>query len=192
VLYEVLRGHEHDPGPSALALRLMGAVHRIVLRGDAELARHYPSAAGEPRNTWPAFLATVRVYADALRRLVDDPVQTNEPARCAACSAAFSRSAAAPACRWAAGGGRKRGAEPALRFLPLRARRRALGTGRLGRCAEVAPERAPTARRVGQGGGRRGLRCATRRSSQRGRPAHAHLLRVGRPGGFAWTGCARP
>jgi hypothetical protein len=45
VLYGVLRGHAEDPGPSALALRLMGAVHRIVLRGDApELARHYPSA----------------------------------------------------------------------------------------------------------------------------------------------------
>jgi hypothetical protein len=84
VLHEVLRGHEDDPGPSALALRLMGAVHRIVLRGDSpELAGQYPSAGGEPRNPWPAFLDTVRVYADALRRLVDDPVQTNEPARCA-------------------------------------------------------------------------------------------------------------
>jgi hypothetical protein len=30
----LLRGHEHDPGPSALALRLMGAVHRLVLAGD--------------------------------------------------------------------------------------------------------------------------------------------------------------
>jgi hypothetical protein len=41
VLYGVLSGHEDDPGASALALRLMGAVHRIVLRGDApELARH--------------------------------------------------------------------------------------------------------------------------------------------------------
>ena len=84
MLHEVLRGHEDDPGPSALALRLMGAVHRIVLRGDSpELAGQYPSAGGEPRNPWPAFLDTVRVYADALRRLVDDPVQTNEPARCA-------------------------------------------------------------------------------------------------------------
>lgn len=83
-LYGVLRGHEDDPGASALALRLMGAVHRIVLRGDApELARHYPSAGGRPRNPWPAFLDTVRVYADTLRRLLDDPVQTNEAARCA-------------------------------------------------------------------------------------------------------------
>jgi hypothetical protein len=80
----VLRGHEDDPGASALALRLMGAVHRIVLPGDApELARHYPSAGGRPRNPWPAFLDTVRVYADALRRLLDDPVQTNGTARCA-------------------------------------------------------------------------------------------------------------
>jgi hypothetical protein len=90
VLYAVLRGHEHDPGPSALALRLMGSVHRLVLRGDApELAAHYPSVGGAPREPWPAFLATVREHADELRRLVDDPVQTNEPARCAALLGGF-------------------------------------------------------------------------------------------------------
>ena len=32
---EVLRGHEDDPGPSALALRLLGSVHRLVLAGGA-------------------------------------------------------------------------------------------------------------------------------------------------------------
>ena len=29
----VLAGHEDDPGPSALALRLAGSVHRLVLEG---------------------------------------------------------------------------------------------------------------------------------------------------------------
>jgi hypothetical protein len=84
-VFSVLHGHEHDPGPSVLALRLMGAVHRLVLRGDApRLAAHYPSAGGEPRDPWPAFLDTLRDNADELRELVERPVQTNEPGRCAA------------------------------------------------------------------------------------------------------------
>ena len=45
--YDVLRGHEDDPGPSALALRLMGGVHRLVLEGRAPaLALTYPSVGG--------------------------------------------------------------------------------------------------------------------------------------------------
>lgn len=90
VVLGVLAGHEDDPGPSALALRLMGAVHRLVLRGDApRLARHYPSVGGVPREPWPAFLATLREYATELRPLVDRPVQTNETARCAALLGGF-------------------------------------------------------------------------------------------------------
>jgi hypothetical protein len=86
----VLDGHEDDPGPSALALRLMGAVHRLVLRGDAPaLAAHYPSAGGEPRDPIAAFRATLRDHAGELRVLVDEPVQTNEPARCAALLGGF-------------------------------------------------------------------------------------------------------
>jgi hypothetical protein len=90
VVFAILRGHENDPGPSALALRLMGAVHRLVLRGDApELAAHYPSAGGEPSNPWPAFVTTIADHADELRERVDDPVQTNEPSRCAALLGGF-------------------------------------------------------------------------------------------------------
>ncbi|MGA8248914.1 MAG: DUF2332 family protein, partial [Nocardioides sp.] len=38
----VLTGHEDDPGPSGLALRLVGGVHRLVLAGAAdELAAYY-------------------------------------------------------------------------------------------------------------------------------------------------------
>ena len=40
----VLRGHEPDPGPSGLALRLVGSLHRLVLAGAApELAIYYPT-----------------------------------------------------------------------------------------------------------------------------------------------------
>jgi hypothetical protein len=90
VVYAVLRGHEGDPGPSALALRLVGAVHRLVLRGDAPaLARHYPSAGGHPGDAWPPFLDILRDRCDELRELVENPVQTNEPARCAALLGGF-------------------------------------------------------------------------------------------------------
>jgi hypothetical protein len=86
----VLRGHERDPGPSALALRLMGAAHRLVLRGEAPaLARHYPSVGGEPGDAWPPFLDLLRERRDELRVLVEHPVQTNEPARCAALLGGF-------------------------------------------------------------------------------------------------------
>jgi hypothetical protein len=83
-VYAVLEGHEDDPGPSAVALRLMGAVHRLVLRGDApQLAAHYPSAGGRPGDAWPAFAGVLRERRLELRRLVENPVQTNEPGRCA-------------------------------------------------------------------------------------------------------------
>jgi hypothetical protein len=89
-VYGVLEGHEHDPGPSALALRLLGAVHRLVLRGDApDLAAHYPSARGRPGDVWPAFAAVLRDHRDELRRLVENPVQTNEPGRCVALLGGF-------------------------------------------------------------------------------------------------------
>ena len=43
----LLGGRGDDPFGSALALRFLGAVHRIVLEGRAPaLAAHYPSAGG--------------------------------------------------------------------------------------------------------------------------------------------------
>jgi hypothetical protein len=99
-VYGVLQGHEDDPGQSVLALRLMGAVHRLVLRGDApELAAHYPSVGGTPGDAWPAFLTVLRDHRDELRRLVENPVQTNEPGRCAALLGGFlevARASGAP------------------------------------------------------------------------------------------------
>jgi hypothetical protein len=89
-VYGVLRGHEDDPGPSVVGIRLMGAVHRLVLRGDAPgLAVHYPSAGGRPGDAWPAFVDVLQVHRDELRRLVQNPVQTNEPGRCAALLGGF-------------------------------------------------------------------------------------------------------
>jgi hypothetical protein len=89
-VYGVLRGHEDDPGSSVVALRLMGAVHRLVLRGAAPgLAAHYPSVGGRPGDAWPAFVDVLREHRDELRRLVEHPVQTNEPGRCAALLGGF-------------------------------------------------------------------------------------------------------
>ena len=90
VVYGVLLGHEDDPPPSALALRLLGAVHRLVLRGDAPgLAAHYPSVGGRPDHPWPHFLETLHDHRDELSPLVENPVQTNEPNRCAALLGGF-------------------------------------------------------------------------------------------------------
>jgi hypothetical protein len=81
----VLAGHEEDPQGSALALRLMGAVHRLVLEGAAPaLAGRYRAGDGDGERTWEAFRATLEERAPELRPLVERPVQTNEVARCAA------------------------------------------------------------------------------------------------------------
>lgn len=82
--WSVLTGHER-PG-SVLALRFMGALHRLVLRGDAPaLAAYYPSVCSPPRagDPRPAFLETVGGNVPTLRELITQPVQTNEVSRCA-------------------------------------------------------------------------------------------------------------
>lgn len=83
----VLAGHEDDPGPSALGLRLLGSVHRLVLAGRVPtLARFYPSVGG----TWDdnagarAFLDVLREQPDAVREWLDRAPQTNEVGRSAA------------------------------------------------------------------------------------------------------------
>src|ERR1700680_4749691 len=46
-VWGVLNGFEGEDGGSALALRFMGAVHRLVLTEKLpELARHYPAGCG--------------------------------------------------------------------------------------------------------------------------------------------------
>lgn len=81
---KVLAGHEDDPGPSALALRLLGSVHRLVLQGSApELAEFYPSTGGtwDPVLGWEAFEQVLHTHRDQVRVLLHQPPQTNEVGR---------------------------------------------------------------------------------------------------------------
>ena len=89
--WPVLRELADDPPSSAPALRLMGAIHRLVLEGQAEdLARHYPSAGGEPgRDVSRAFFSTIEAHAEDLLASVTRPVQTNEVGRAAALVCGF-------------------------------------------------------------------------------------------------------
>ncbi len=82
----VLRGHEDDPGPSGLALRLAGSVHRLVLAGRApELSAHYPTVGG----AWSsagchAVVGFLASRGEELRPLLEQAPQTNEVGRSAA------------------------------------------------------------------------------------------------------------
>jgi len=92
LVWELLAPHEADPRWSMLALRLLGAVHRLVLDGRApELARYYPSAGGhEPRQgAWLAFRRVLADNREVLGELVQRPVQTNEVGRSAALLGGF-------------------------------------------------------------------------------------------------------
>jgi hypothetical protein len=82
----LLCGRPEEPFASALVLRFLGAVHRVVLDGRApELAEHYPSVGGTlDGDPVPAFLATVRRHLAEVRRRSEDGVQTNEVGRSAA------------------------------------------------------------------------------------------------------------
>jgi hypothetical protein len=95
-VWEVLRGHENDPGGSALVLRMMGAVNRLVLAGELpELATLYADPARDSQATWRAFAAALVERTEDLRELLLLPVQTNEVGRCAALLPGFLTVAAA-------------------------------------------------------------------------------------------------
>src|SRR5215472_5895437 len=90
--HAVLYDHYDDPPDSALALRFLGAVHRLVLQGKApQLAACYPSAGGDCDcdGLRPRFHSVVQQHAAVLRELVCRPVQTNEVGRCAALLGGF-------------------------------------------------------------------------------------------------------
>jgi hypothetical protein len=92
IVWEILRARHRDPYSSALGLRFMGAIHRIVLDGRADLlAAHYPSAGGDPavKNLWRDFSTTLVDHQDELRVTVRNPVQTNEVGRAAALLGGF-------------------------------------------------------------------------------------------------------
>lgn len=82
----LLAPHDHDPFGSALALRLLGAVHRLVLAGEAPgLARLYPSAGGDPSLGDPVapFLQVLRDREPDVAAGLLEGVQTNEVGRSA-------------------------------------------------------------------------------------------------------------
>jgi hypothetical protein len=75
------------PSGSVPALRLMAALHYLVLRGEAApLARFYASAGGDkpPDGAWRVAEATLSEHFEELRARLSRGVQTNEPGRSAA------------------------------------------------------------------------------------------------------------
>ncbi|MFC8450785.1 DUF2332 domain-containing protein [Kitasatospora sp. NPDC057223] len=82
-----LAGYEDAAGPDAIALRLLGGVHALVLTGRAPaLAVYYPSAGGaftpaDAGAAWPAFRSTVAANLPWVRDWLTRPPQTNEVGR---------------------------------------------------------------------------------------------------------------
>jgi hypothetical protein len=75
------------PPGSVPQLRLMGALHYLVLSGQSpELAAFYPSAGGEEpvEGVWSVALAAIDEHFDQIRHRLHRTVQTNEPGRSAA------------------------------------------------------------------------------------------------------------
>jgi len=93
-LDRVLEGYEQNPGPSALALRLLGSVHRLVLeRRAGELALYYPSVGGsfDLDAAWPLLVNLLDDKADEVAAGLTGPPQTNEVGRAAALVGALLR-----------------------------------------------------------------------------------------------------
>ncbi|MFF0342049.1 DUF2332 domain-containing protein [Kribbella sp. NPDC004875] len=84
VTVEVLADYEDRSFGEAVALRLLGAVHGLVLSGTVpELAAFYPSVGGswDPVLGWEAFEQVLRSRLGEVRSLLTQPPQTNEVGR---------------------------------------------------------------------------------------------------------------
>ncbi len=90
-VYRLAKDWDERAVQDAMALRVLGGLHRLVLDGAApELAKHYPSVGGAPT----AMLAmeviqTVAAFESALRSAVQQQVQTNEVGRSSALLGGF-------------------------------------------------------------------------------------------------------
>jgi hypothetical protein len=92
VVWDALGGFESESEWSAVALRMMGAVHRFVLQGRLPmLALHYPSVGGDGdvSAAWPAFRDALREHRSEMRQLMERGCQTNEVGRSAALLGGF-------------------------------------------------------------------------------------------------------
>lgn len=82
---DALAGHvSGDLADQAVALRLMGSVHRLVLeRRAGDLAAYYPSVGGtwEPDGGWQTFRRLVAERPEEVAAWMDRPPQTNEVGR---------------------------------------------------------------------------------------------------------------
>jgi hypothetical protein len=97
----VLDGHLDDPGRTALALRMLGGVHALVLTGRApQLAAFYPSAGGTADPgvgaglAWAAMRRVLAEQPEEVRAWLGHPPQTNEVGRGAALAGALCELAA--------------------------------------------------------------------------------------------------
>lgn len=91
-LLDLLGRRAGERSGQALPLRLMAAFHRLALLGEEPaLAAHLPSTGGSANaeGAWGAMLAIVARRASDLDRMLDAPLQTNEPARCRALISGF-------------------------------------------------------------------------------------------------------
>lgn len=84
---QVCAGHEDAPSGSALQLRLLAGVFRLVLAGEApELRPYYPCLGGDapPDQAWPVLRAVIGRHVPELRAALEIAPQTNEVGRAAA------------------------------------------------------------------------------------------------------------
>jgi hypothetical protein len=88
---DILHDASDRPVHDATPLRLLGALHRIVLDGrDEQLARHYESVGGKPSNSLTQdVLLAIDNHKSEIREGLQQQVQTNEPGR-ALCHLALS------------------------------------------------------------------------------------------------------
>ena len=89
---ETLAGFESETEDAVVPLRLMGAVHRLVLEGRVPtLEPHYPSVGGDgdAASAWAPFRDALRENMSEIRPLVARGCQTNEVGRSAALLGGF-------------------------------------------------------------------------------------------------------
>ncbi len=129
--WTLLERHEGDAADDALALRLLGGAHRMVLAGNApDLARHYPSVGGDGDAAaawWHLRDLLGRAPSEILDALTRPP-QTNEVGRSASLVPGFlqvAKSTGLPLRLLELGA--ERGTQPARRSLLVRAGRVRLG-----------------------------------------------------------------
>ena len=91
-VWELLKEFRADPEWSVLALRMMAAIHRLVLQDRLpQLAPHYPSVGGDgdAAVAWPLFRDALTEPGAEIRGLIARGCQTNEVGRSAALLGGF-------------------------------------------------------------------------------------------------------